>query len=37
MKDDKLLKNLMKFGKKLKTSCKKNLIVNQYIMKNSKS
>ena len=37
IKDDKLLKNLMKFGKKLKVSSRKNLIVNHYIMKNSKS
>ena len=34
IKDDKILKNLMKFGKKLKISSRKNLIVNHYIMKN---
>ena len=33
IKDDKM-KNVMKFGENLKISSKKNLIVNEYIMKN---
>ena len=34
IKDDELWKNIMKFGKKLKTVSKKNIIVNQCTMKN---
>ena len=34
IKGDKFQKNIMKFAKELKMSSKKNLIVNQYIMKN---
>ena len=33
VKDDGLLENIMKFGKKLKMTLIKNLIVNQYTMK----
>ena len=34
IKDDELLKNTIKFGKELRIVSKKNLIVNQYTMKN---
>ena len=34
IKDDELLKNMIKFGKRLKILSIKNLIVNQYTMKN---
>ena len=34
IKDNKLSKKIMKFGKKLKIVSKKNLIVNLYTMKN---
>ena len=35
IKHDELLENTMKFGEKVKIVSKKNLVVNQYTMKNS--